>query len=131
MNKEIINDLLFIAQFIESNNQMNMYDSYLFYQEELAFYDALTRPEAVKDFYTNKELVEMTKELTETLRKNKTIDKIKNATKEELLEVIDQLNHDNSVDGFIVQMPLPKQIAEEIERLKNTIFAKQSSHRTA
>ena len=42
--------------------------------EELAFYDALTKPEAVKDFYTDDELVALTKELTETLRKNKTID---------------------------------------------------------
>ena len=42
--------------------------------EELAFYDALTKPEAVRDFYTNEELVALTKELTETLRKNKTID---------------------------------------------------------
>lgn len=34
-------------------------------------------------------------------------------TKEnELLKIIDQLNHDDSVDGFIVQMPLPKHIHE-------------------
>lgn len=42
--------------------------------EEMAFYDALTKPEAVKDFYENDELVAITKELTELLRKNKTID---------------------------------------------------------
>ena len=42
--------------------------------EELAFYDALTKPEAVKDFYENEELVAITKELTDLLRKNKTID---------------------------------------------------------
>lgn len=42
--------------------------------EEMAFYDALTRPEAVKDFYQNEELVAMTQELTEMLRKNRTID---------------------------------------------------------
>ena len=43
-------------------------------QEEVAFYDALTKPEAVKDFYSNDQLVAMTKELTELLRKNRTID---------------------------------------------------------
>ena len=43
-------------------------------QEEVAFYDALTKPEAVKDFYTNDQLVAMTKDLTEQLRKNRTID---------------------------------------------------------
>ena len=39
-----------------------------------AFYDALTQPEAVRDFYQNSELVAMTRELTEMLRKNRTID---------------------------------------------------------
>lgn len=43
-------------------------------QEELAFYDALTKPEAIKNFYENDVLVEMTRELTELLRKNRTID---------------------------------------------------------
>ena len=43
-------------------------------QEELAFYDALTKPAAIKDFYENDVLVEMTRELTEMLRKNRTID---------------------------------------------------------
>jgi len=43
-------------------------------EEESAFYDALTRPEAVKDFYANEELVAMTRELTDMLRKNRTID---------------------------------------------------------
>lgn len=42
--------------------------------DELAFYDALTKPEAVKDFYENAELIAITKELTETLRQNRTID---------------------------------------------------------
>ena len=43
-------------------------------EEELAFYDALTRPAAVKDFYQNSELIAITKELTDSLRKNRTID---------------------------------------------------------
>ena len=42
--------------------------------EELAFYDALTRPEAVRDFFQNKELITMTRELTDMLRRNRTID---------------------------------------------------------
>lgn len=41
---------------------------------ELAFYDALTKPQAIKDFYENEQLIAITKELVETLRKNKTID---------------------------------------------------------
>lgn len=34
-------------------------------------------------------------------------------TEEELLKKVDELNHDDSVDGFIVQLPLPKHIDEQ------------------
>lgn len=40
----------------------------------MAFYDALTKPQAIKDFYENEELIAITKELADTLRKNRTID---------------------------------------------------------
>ncbi|MGV8829907.1 MAG: bifunctional 5,10-methylenetetrahydrofolate dehydrogenase/5,10-methenyltetrahydrofolate cyclohydrolase [Breznakibacter sp.] len=36
-----------------------------------------------------------------------------NITEEQLLEVVHQLNTDPDVDGFIVQLPLPKHISEE------------------
>ena len=38
-------------------------------------------------------------------------------SEEELLLLIDRLNNDEGVDGFIVQMPLPKQINEEKVKL--------------
>lgn len=34
-------------------------------------------------------------------------------TEEELLATVDKLNNDDSVDGFIVQLPLPKHISEQ------------------
>jgi len=43
-------------------------------EEEKAFYDALTKPQAVKDFYDNDQLVAITRELTEAMRNNATID---------------------------------------------------------
>lgn len=71
-NEEVIQELLKLAKEMmhasEEGNKLGLTD------EELAFYDALTKPEAVKDFYSNEDLVALTKELTETLRKNKTID---------------------------------------------------------
>ncbi|MBR1507038.1 MAG: type I restriction endonuclease subunit R [Eubacterium sp.] len=71
-NQQVIDELMKLAQEIQESkqagNDMGLTD------EELAFYDALTKPEAIKDFYENEELVALTKELTETLRKNKTID---------------------------------------------------------
>lgn len=42
--------------------------------EEMAFYDAITKPQAVHDFYNNDQLVAITRELTETLQKSATID---------------------------------------------------------
>ena len=36
-----------------------------------------------------------------------------NITEEELLECVDKLNKDDDVDGFIVQLPLPKHINEQ------------------
>ncbi|OUQ51885.1 hypothetical protein B5E62_04235 [Lachnoclostridium sp. An118] len=34
----------------------------------------MTKPRAIKDFYENDELIAVTKELTENLRRNRTID---------------------------------------------------------
>lgn len=42
--------------------------------EEMAFYDAITKPQAVKDFYDNDQLVAITRELTDAMRSNATID---------------------------------------------------------
>ena len=44
-------------------------------------------------------------------------------TEEELLKVIDELNNDKIHDGFIVQMPLPKQINED--RIKLAVSPKK------
>lgn len=42
--------------------------------EEMAFYDAITKPQAVKDFYSNDQLVAISRELTDAMRSNATID---------------------------------------------------------
>ena len=36
-----------------------------------------------------------------------------NVTEEELLQAVDKLNNDPDIDGFIVQLPLPKHISED------------------
>ncbi len=71
-NEEVIQELLKLAQTIAETESEK--DNLGLNAEEKAFYDALTRPRAVQDFYTNEQLVEMTKELTEMPRKNRTID---------------------------------------------------------
>ncbi|NLN92506.1 MAG: type I restriction endonuclease subunit R [Candidatus Hydrogenedens sp.] len=71
-NEEVIAQLMKMAE--DMANSQAEADAMGLTAEELAFYDALTRPEAVKDFYQNEELVAMTHELTEMLRKNRTID---------------------------------------------------------
>ena len=42
--------------------------------EEMAFYDAITKPQAAKDFYNNDQLVAISRELTDAMRSNATID---------------------------------------------------------
>ncbi len=71
-NEEVIKELLEMAKTIAAAE--NAADELGLSKEEKAFYDALTRPQAVKDFYSNDQLVEITRELTEALRKNRTID---------------------------------------------------------
>lgn len=71
-NEKVIEELLKIANQIKED--INKGKDLGLDEDEKAFYDALTRPEAVKDFYTNEELINLTKELTDTLRKNKTVD---------------------------------------------------------
>ena len=71
-NEEVIKELLEAAEEISKLQQQGK--TLGLTSEEMAFYDALTRPEAIKDFYQNDELVAMTRELTEMLRKNRTID---------------------------------------------------------
>ena len=71
-NEEVISELLKMAKQISQAKEAG--DEMGLSEEELAFYDALTKPQAIKDFYENEELIAITKELTEALRKNKTVD---------------------------------------------------------
>lgn len=71
-NEEVIEELKKMAAEIvaavDCSNQLGLS------VEEIAFYDALTKPQAVKDFYDNDQLVAIIKELTEMLRSNRTVD---------------------------------------------------------
>ena len=71
-NEEVIQELLELAKEMmeaeKEGNEMGLT------KEEKAFYDALTRPQAVRDFYSNDQLVSLTRDLTDMLRKNRTID---------------------------------------------------------
>ncbi|MCR4717347.1 MAG: type I restriction endonuclease subunit R [Lachnospiraceae bacterium] len=71
-NEQVIEELLKLAKQIQlaqkEGEQLGLT------ADELAFYDALTKPQAIKDFYENEELIAITKELADALRKNKEID---------------------------------------------------------
>lgn len=71
-NEQVIEELLNLAKQIATAHQEGQELGLT--TDEIAFYDALTKPQAVKDFYENAELIAITKELAESLRKNKTID---------------------------------------------------------
>ncbi|MBO4665576.1 MAG: type I restriction endonuclease subunit R [Paludibacteraceae bacterium] len=71
-NEEVIEELIKLAKQIKQaeaeGNELGLS------KEEKAFYDALTQPEMVRKAYSDEEFVALTKELTEELRKNRTID---------------------------------------------------------
>ncbi|MCH5271961.1 MAG: type I restriction endonuclease subunit R [Lachnospiraceae bacterium] len=71
-NEQVIEELLNLAKQISEAQKEG--EKLGLNADELAFYDALTKPQAIKDFYENEELIAITKELAETLRKNRTID---------------------------------------------------------
>ncbi len=71
-NEQVIEELLNLARQIADAQKEG--EKLGLTADELAFYDALTKPQAIKDFYENEELIAITKELAETLRKNRTID---------------------------------------------------------
>ena len=71
-NEEVIAELLKLANDIATANAEG--DKLGLSADEIAFYDALTQPQAIKDFYEHEELIAITKELTDLLRKNRTID---------------------------------------------------------
>lgn len=71
-NEQVIEELLKLAAQMTTAHKEG--EKYGLTPEEFAFYDALTKPENIKDFYENDRLIALTRELTETLRRNKTID---------------------------------------------------------
>ena len=71
-NEEVIAELLRMADEIKRAEHEG--DELGLTIEEKAFYDALSSPEGVKEAYSSEEFVKLTKELTEQLRKNRTID---------------------------------------------------------
>ena len=85
-NEEVIAELLKMAEEIKKaekeGNDLGLN------AEEKAFYDALSTPAGVKQAYSDEEFIAMTKELTEELRKNRTIDWNKKETSRAKMRVM-------------------------------------------
>jgi type I restriction enzyme, R subunit len=71
-NEEVLKEMINLAEEIKKANDEG--NDLGLSAEELAFYDAITKPENIRDFYSNQQLIDMTHELTDMLRKNRTID---------------------------------------------------------
>lgn len=71
-NAEVIDEMVKMAK--EMMKDRSEAEALGLTDEEMAFYDAITKPQAVKDFYDNDQLVAITRELTEAMRKSATID---------------------------------------------------------
>ena len=71
-NKEVIDELIAMAKKMSEASKEG--ENLGLTQEELAFYNAIALPENIHDFYDDDTLVKITQELTEALRRNRTID---------------------------------------------------------
>lgn len=71
-NEDVITELIKMGKDIKQ--AQNKGEKLGLTTEEQAFYDAITKPEGIKDFYNNEELIKMTHELTRKLSETKTID---------------------------------------------------------
>lgn len=71
-NKEVIDELIELAKKIKEAHKEG--EKLGLSEEELAFYNAIALPENIHDFYDNETLIKITQELTESLRRNRTID---------------------------------------------------------
>jgi len=71
-NEEVIEELLKMAEEIKRNEEES--NKLGLTVEEKAFYDALSSPEGIREAYTDEQFVALTRELTEQLRRNRTID---------------------------------------------------------
>lgn len=71
-NAEVIDELLKMAADIANDHKAG--GEMGLSVEEKAFYDALLKPAAIKDFFSNEALVQITKELTLMLSKSRTVD---------------------------------------------------------
>ena len=71
-NEEVINELMKMAQDLKKAHEEGA--DLRLSSEELAFYDALTKPQAVKDLVDNDQLIKLTQALTEMLRQSRTLD---------------------------------------------------------
>ena len=89
-NEQVIEELLNLAKQISTANAEG--EALGLTADELAFYDALTKPQAIKDFYENEELIAITKELADTLRKNRTINwQLRNSARAKMRMLIKRL----------------------------------------
>lgn len=71
-NDEVIQELIKIAKLLRDAHKEG--EKLGLTEEELAFYNAIALPENINDFYDNETLIKITQELTDSLRRNRTID---------------------------------------------------------
>ena len=71
-NDEVIEELINIAKLLKNAHEEG--EKLGLTEEELAFYNAIALPENIHKFFDDETLIKITHELTEALRKNRTID---------------------------------------------------------
>ncbi|MFI3251202.1 MAG: type I restriction endonuclease subunit R [Eubacteriales bacterium] len=100
-SNEVISEMMALAKAMKEAHELG--NELGLTVEELAFYDALTKPQAISDFYNHDQLIKLTKELTEALQRKKTLDwRNKESARAEMRSMIKRLlkKFDYPPDGY-------------------------------
>lgn len=110
-NDEVINELIKIAQLVRDAHKEG--EKLGLSEEELAFYNAISLPENINNFYDDETLIKITQELTDSLRRNRTIDwQKKESSRANMRRIVKRLLKKHNYPPEEMKFALEKVIAQ-------------------
>lgn len=110
-NDEVINELIKIAQLVRDAHKEG--EKLGLCEEELAFYNAISLPENINNFYDDETLIKITQELTDSLRRNRTIDwQKKESSRANMRRIVKRLLKKHNYPPEEMKFALEKVIAQ-------------------
>ena len=110
-NDEVINELIKIAKLVRDAHKEG--EKLGLSEEELAFYNAISLPENINNFYDDETLIKITQELTDSLRRNRTIDwQKKESSRANMRRIVKRLLKKHNYPPEEMKFALEKVIAQ-------------------